>query len=155
MKSSKTKTWQHSQKTDHLATLPEIKLSQPIWRIGSTQWDGGHLHHILAIDGAPPHIGFPPHQILFYHHPKIQNSGLETQNRPKATSNQNWRQMTPLPRWFSHTLYYSPPTTISLTNSHKLVTTHHLSTWSQGGVHVFVVSQRIPNELGWNFTLHY
>ena len=52
------------------------------------QWAGGHLHQKLAIDSALPQIGFPPHQIFLHHHPKSQNSSLETQNRLEATSHQ-------------------------------------------------------------------
>ena len=57
-----------------------------------------------SIDGAPPQIGFPPHQILSLHHPTSQNSDLEAQSRLEATSHQNWRQMAPLPNWLLLTL---------------------------------------------------
>ena len=77
--SEKPITWRYCQKPN----LPQLT-----WRIGSTQWAGGHLRQELAIDDAPPQIGFSPHQILLHHHPKSQNSGLETQNRLKATSHQ-------------------------------------------------------------------
>ena len=49
------------------------------WWVGSTRLARGHLHRKSAIDGAPPQIGFPPHQILHLHHPTSQNSGLEAQ----------------------------------------------------------------------------
>ena len=119
-------SWQHCQKTNlatqpattlatqptiTLATQPETTLAtQPendphqTWRVGSTRWAGGHLHRESAIDGAPPQIGFPPHQILSLDHPTSQNSGLEAQNKLKATSRQNWRQMAPLPNWLPLTL---------------------------------------------------
>ena len=115
-----------TQPTTTLATQPENDPHQT-WRVGSTRWAGGHLHRESAIDGVPPQIGFPPHQILSLYHPTSQNSGLEAQNRLEATSHQNWRQMAPLLNWLPLTLpHLFPTTTTSWTNPLRLV---QLTTW--------------------------
>ena len=114
-----------TQTATNLATQPENDPHQ-IWRVGSTRWTEDHLHRKSAIDGAPPQIGFPPHQILSLHHSISQNSGLEAQNRLEATSHQNWRQMAPLPNWLPLTLQDLFPTTTSWANPLRLV---QLTTW--------------------------
>ena len=88
MTPSVTKTWLRSQKSRPPGDIARKNLPQPIWRVGSTQWAGSHLHQELVIVGTPPQIGFPPHQILLHRHPKSQSSILKTQNRPEATSHQ-------------------------------------------------------------------
>ena len=110
--SAKTIPGNTARKTVYLVILPETKLPQPTWRIGSTQWAGGHLHQALAIDGVPPQIGFPPLQILPHYHPKSQNSGLETHNRLEATSRQKLAKDGTSPK-------------IALTRSVRLTTNHH------------------------------
>ena len=143
----------------HQVILPETKPSQPIWRVGSTQWAGGHMHQKLVIDGAPPQIGLPPHQIPPYHHPESQNRGLETSNKLEATSHQklatNGASLKMAP---THTVYMTlhqlkraGPTYMSWC----ILQPEHVVTGGGGGrgVHVFIVSHGIPIEIGWNFML--
>ena len=71
----------------NLATQPATKPGDtdrnkpsPDWQVGNTQWARDHFHQKLVINVTPSQIGFPPHQILPYHTPKSQNSGLEDHN---------------------------------------------------------------------------
>ena len=128
-----------------------MTLTRPGGLIGSTRWAGGQFHRESAIDGAPPQIGFPPHQILSLYHPSSQNSGLEAQNGLEATSYQNWRQMAPLPNWLLLTLQDLFPTTTSWTNPLKLVlltTCYQALTGGWGcNTYNFTTSHKMQTEL--------
>ena len=81
-----------TQPENNLATQPEKQPGDTARKTTLTRPGGLAAHNGLEAtftgnrreNGAPPQIGFPPHQILNLHHVISQDSGLEAQKQARG-----------------------------------------------------------------------